>query len=268
MNRFFSSYSKRSITSILRRQFHASNRLHSDDGKQSVQIGNPFCLKPVECENHTLRKHDNLRRQRLYEFGLYVAACLPKYVQKVQMQFNDQLEILIVPDGLFQVLSFLRNHQHACCNQCSCVTAIDVPTRQFRFEVVYCLLSIRFGERIRVKTYTDELTPLHSACELWQSCNWFEREVYDMFGIVFTHHPDLRRILTDYGFVGHPLRKDFPLIGYTEVRYDDELKKLVYEPVEYAQEMRRYQLESPWNYMNNFHEGYNNPKPIDKKKKN
>ncbi|CAG4979154.1 unnamed protein product [Parnassius apollo] len=191
---------------------------------------------------------------------------MPKFVQKVQMQHTDELEILVAPEGLFPVLSFMNLHQHACFNQCSSATAIDVPSRVYRFEVVYNILSLRFGERARVKTYTDEVTPLRSAYELWKGCNWQEREIYDMFGIIFTHHPDLRRILTDYGFKGHPLRKDFPLVGYTEVRYDDGLKKLVYEPVEYAQEMRSYQLNSPWNYLKTFHEEYN-AAPVPKKEK-
>lgn len=261
MNTIISSVARKSITTVFRRKFGIHNKLQSNVKEPPVQVANPFCLKPLEYDSHTLRKHDNLRRQRLYEFGLYVAACMPKYVQKIQMQHTDELEILVVPDGLFHILSFLCHHQHACFSVCSCVTAIDVPSRTFRFEVVYCLLSLRFGERARVKTYTDELTPLHSAYGLWKSCNFWEREVYDMFGVVFSHHPDLRRILTDYGFKGHPLRKDFPLVGYTEVRYDDELKKIVYEPVEFAQEMRSYQLQSPWNYYNNFHEGYNSPLP-------
>lgn len=239
-----------------------NNKLHTTSlkmCKEAVKKSNSIALEPIEQKSHTLRKHDNRKRQTLYDFGIYVATCLPKFVQRVQMQHNDELEILVAPEGLFPVLSFMNLHQHACFNQCSSATAIDVPGRVYRFEVVYNILSLRFGERARVKTYTDEVTPLRSAYDVWRVCNWYEREIYDMFGIIFTHHPDLRRILTDYGFKGHPLRKDFPLVGYTEVRYDDGLKKLVYEPVEYAQEMRRYQLESPWNYLENFHEGYNAP---------
>lgn len=251
--------SRNCITSILRRQFHLTKRCLQDED-QCMQTDNPLSLEPIESDARTLKKHDNATRQRLYEFGLYVAACMPKFVQKIQLQHNDELEILVAPEGLFPVLSFMCHHQNACFNACSATTAIDVPSRKYRFEVIYCLLSLRYGQRARVKTYTDELTPVHSATSLWQICNYFEREVYDMFGIIFTHHPDLRRILTDYGFQGHPLRKDYPLVGYTEVRYDDELKKIVYEPVEFAQEIPSYRLESPWNYYNNFHEGYNNPK--------
>lgn len=255
------TYLKKILPNISNRYFHASHYLTCEEKGTDVQIGDPFCLKPIEYESHTLRKHDNFRRQRLYEFGLYVAACMPKFVQKIQIQHTDELEILTSPEGLFPVLSFMAHHQHACFNQCSYATAIDVPSREYRFEIAYCLLSMRFGERARVKSYTDEVTPFHSAYSLWGNCNWLEREIYDMFGIIFTNHPDLRRILTDYGFVGHPLRKDFPLTGYIEVRYDDELKKIVYEPVEFAQEMRNYQLNSPWNYSSHFHEGYNCPVP-------
>ncbi|XP_028156200.1 NADH dehydrogenase [ubiquinone] iron-sulfur protein 3, mitochondrial-like [Ostrinia nubilalis] len=252
------------LPTIIKRKLYTSYTLCNK--KCNVQVNDPVRLKPIETKAYTLRKHNNPRRQKLYEFGLYVAACMPKYVQKIQMQHCDELEILVAPEGLFPVLSFLCHHQHACFNVCSAATAIDVPSREYRFEVVYMLLSMRFGERARVKTYTDELTPLHSAYSLWKVCNIWEREIYDMFGVIYTHHPDLRRILTDYGFTGHPLRKDFPMVGYTELRYDDELKKIVYEPVEFAQEYRRFQLESPWNYLKNFHEGYNDPPPPPTKK--
>ncbi|XP_068626462.1 NADH dehydrogenase [ubiquinone] iron-sulfur protein 3, mitochondrial-like [Battus philenor] len=234
--------------------------------KGSVEKAKEFILEPIERPSCTLRKHDNTRRQTLYEFGMYVASCMPKFVQKIQLQHNDELEILVAPEGLFPVLSFMRFHQNACFNQCSSATAIDVPSRTYRFEVVYNILSLRYSERARVKTYTDEVSTLHSGYHLWRVCNWYEREIYDMFGIIFTHHPDLRRILTDYGFKGHPLRKDFPVAGYTEVRYDDGLKKLVYEPVEFAQEMRSYELASPWNYLKNFHADYNAPPAPPKKK--
>lgn len=250
------SHARKTFGTILKRNFYKTAFL-----KKEVLIENPFCLEPIIDEGHTIRKHDNCRRQNLYEFGLYVAACLPKFVQRVQMQHTDELEILVAPEGMFPVLSFMAHHQHACFNACSAATAIDVPSRVYRFEVVYCLLSMRFGERARVKTYTDELSPIPSAYSLWQVCNYFEREIYDMFGIIFTNHPDLRRILTDYGFAGHPLRKDFPLVGYTECRYDDELKKIVYEPVEFATEYRNYKLESPWNKNPEEEDNYNYPPP-------
>ena len=113
-------------------------------------------------------------------------------------------------------------------------------------QIVYNLLSLRFNNRIRVKTYTDELTPIDSITSVYQGANWYEREIWDMFGVFFSNHPDLRRILTDYGFVGHPFRKDFPLTGFVEVRYDDEVKRVVCEPLELAQEYRKFDLGSPW----------------------
>uniref|UniRef100_A0A8C0SPT8 NADH dehydrogenase [ubiquinone] iron-sulfur protein 3, mitochondrial n=1 Tax=Canis lupus familiaris TaxID=9615 RepID=A0A8C0SPT8_CANLF len=116
------------------------------------------------------------------------------------------------------------------------------PTR----AIVYNLLSLRFNSRIRVKTYTDELTPIESTVSVYKAANWYEREIWDMFGVFFANHPDLRRILTDYGFEGHPFRKDFPLSGYVELRYDDEVKRVVAEPVELAQEFRKFDLNSPW----------------------
>jgi NADH dehydrogenase (ubiquinone) Fe-S protein 3 len=121
------------------------------------------------------------------------------------------------------------------------ITAVDYPTRDQRFEVVYNLLSVRHNSRIRVKTYADEASPVPSITGLYDGANWYEREVYDMFGVFFVGHPDLRRILTDYGFDGHPLRKDFPLTGYTEVRYDEEKKRIVVEPLELTQAFRNFE---------------------------
>jgi NADH dehydrogenase (ubiquinone) Fe-S protein 3 len=121
------------------------------------------------------------------------------------------------------------------------ITAVDYPTRSQRFEVVYNMLSVRHNARIRVKTYCDEATPVPSLCGLYDGANWYEREVYDLFGVFFTGHPDLRRIMTDYGFDGHPLRKDFPLTGYTEIRYDEEKKRIVVEPLELTQAFRNFE---------------------------
>jgi NADH-quinone oxidoreductase subunit C len=129
------------------------------------------------------------------------------------------------------------------------VCGADYPERKERFEVVYHLLSMSHNSRVRIKTSTDEDTPVASACALWPAADWFEREAFDMFGILFSDHPDLRRILTDYGFHGHPLRKDFPLTGYTEVRYDEEQKRVIYEPVKLVQEYRNFDFLSPWEGM-------------------
>jgi NADH-quinone oxidoreductase subunit C len=129
------------------------------------------------------------------------------------------------------------------------VCGVDYPERKERFEVVYHLLSMSHNTRVRIKISTDEDTPVASACALWPAADWFEREAFDMFGILFSDHPDLRRILTDYGFHGHPLRKDFPLTGYTEVRYDETQKRVIYEPVKLVQEYRNFDFLSPWEGM-------------------
>ena len=121
------------------------------------------------------------------------------------------------------------------------ITAVDYPTRANRFEVVYNLLSVRHNSRIRVKTYADEATPVPSITSLYDGAMWYEREVYDLFGVFFSGHPDLRRLMTDYGFDGHPLRKDFPLTGYTEIRYDEEKKRIVTEPLELTQAFRNFE---------------------------
>jgi NADH dehydrogenase (ubiquinone) Fe-S protein 3 len=125
--------------------------------------------------------------------------------------------------------------------QVSTVTACDFPTRDKRFEIVYNLLSVRHNSRIRVKTYADEASPVPSITRLFGGANWYEREVYDLYGVFFVGHPDLRRIMTDYGFEGHPLRKDFPLTGYTEIRYDEEKKRIVTEPLELTQAFRNFE---------------------------
>ncbi|XP_067902540.1 NADH dehydrogenase [ubiquinone] iron-sulfur protein 3, mitochondrial [Heterodontus francisci] len=194
----------------------------------------------------TVRPKNELQRNQLSAFGEYVAEILPKYIQQVQVTCFSELEILIHPDGIIPVLTFLRDHTNAQFKSLADETAVDIPSRPFRFEIVYNLLSLQFNSRIRVKTYTDELTPLDSLVPVFQAANWYEREIWDMFGVFFADHPDLRRILTDYGFEGHPFRKDFPLSGYVEVRYDDEVKRVVAEPVELAQEFRKFDLNSPW----------------------
>ncbi|MCB9991387.1 MAG: NADH-quinone oxidoreductase subunit C [Rhodospirillales bacterium] len=149
-------------------------------------------------------------------------------------------------DSIAKVLQFLRDDRECDCKVLVDVTAVDYPQRPERFDVVYQLLSLTQNQRIRVKIQTDENAPVPTVTEVYSAAGWFEREVWDMFGIYFSDHPDLRRILTDYGFEGHPLRKDFPLTGYVELRYDDELKRVVYEPVKLTQDFRRFDFLSPW----------------------
>ncbi|CAK9809909.1 NADH dehydrogenase [ubiquinone] iron-sulfur protein 3, mitochondrial [Anthophora plagiata] len=200
---------------------------------------------------------------KIKDLGTYITACLPKYVQKAQIITGDELEILICPDGLFPTMKFLRNHHKTQFTSLADMTALDVPSRLYRFELVYNLLSINFNTRIRVKTYTDELTPVQSIEPIYDAANWYEREVWDMFGILFQGNTDLRRILTDYGFEGHPLRKDFPLSGFVEVRYDYELQRIVCEPLELTQEFRKFELSAPWEQFPNFRE---TPPPDDSDK--
>jgi NADH-quinone oxidoreductase subunit C len=157
-----------------------------------------------------------------------------------------ELSLSIAAEDITGVMTFLRDDP-----QCRFVCLIDVcgvdyPERDKRFDVVYHLLSPSKNMRIRVKTQTDEETPVASVVPLFPAANWFEREAYDMYGILFEGHPDLRRLLTDYGFDGYPLRKDFPLTGFVEVRYDDTQKRVVYEPVKLAQEFRTFDFLSPW----------------------
>ncbi|MCF8504556.1 MAG: NADH-quinone oxidoreductase subunit C [Caulobacter sp.] len=142
-------------------------------------------------------------------------------------------------------LTFLRDHPDCRFHQLIDLCGVDYPERPLRFDVVYHLLSLVKNHRIRLKVQTDEDTAVASVADLFPAANWFEREAFDMYGIFFSGHPDLRRLLTDYGFHGHPLRKDFPMTGYVEVRYDDELKRVVYEPVKIA-EFRQFDFTSPW----------------------
>jgi len=189
---------------------------------------------------------DEALKSQLLEFGQFISDSLPKFVQQAQVSHGDELEILVAREGIIPVLTFLRDHTNAQFKLLMDVTAVDWPDRPYRFEVVYNMLSLTWNQRIRVKTYTDELTPIDSAAGLFDSANWAEREVWDMYGVFFSNHPDLRRILTDYGFEGHPQRKDFPLAGYYEVRYCDETKRVIQEPVEFAQEFRKFDFSSPW----------------------
>jgi len=184
----------------------------------------------------------------LHDFGDYVAAALSRHVLGTKV-VNDELVVHADREGLLRVLTYLRDDQNSQFKQLMDITAIDHPDREQRFDIVYNLLSPKQNQRIRVKLATDESTPVPTATGVFSSANWFEREVWDLFGVVFSDHPDLRRILTDYGFEGHPLRKDFPLTGYVEVRYDEDQKRVVYEPVKLQQEFRTFDFMSPWEGM-------------------
>jgi NADH-quinone oxidoreductase subunit C len=162
---------------------------------------------------------------------------------------HGELTVTVERDGIIKFLEFLRED-----SQCRFETLVDLcgadyPTDPERFEIVYHLLSMRLNQRIRVKVRTDEATPVPSATAVFPVANWYERETFDMYGVIFAGHPDLRRILTDYGFDGYPLRKDFPLTGRVQVRYDEAQKRVINEPVKLVQEYRNFDFLSPWEGM-------------------
>uniref|UniRef100_A0A914EA11 NADH dehydrogenase [ubiquinone] iron-sulfur protein 3, mitochondrial n=1 Tax=Acrobeloides nanus TaxID=290746 RepID=A0A914EA11_9BILA len=185
-------------------------RLASSDAQQQTS----------QVKKPTIYKIDEEKREKLANFGRYAAECLPKFIQQVQFAGGDELELLIHPNGVIPVLSFLKGNHSAQFTNFVFATAVDVPTRKFRFEVVYALLSIRFNARVRVRTYTDEISPLESATPVFSGADWFEREIYDMYGVWFNNHPELRRI--------------------------------VYEPTELAQEFRKFDLDTPWENFTKF----------------
>ena len=183
--------------------------------------------------------------ETLDTLGKTIAAALPNAITGTAIAHHE-LNVTARASDIVAVMRFLRDDprcQFVCLID---VTAVDYPSRDLRFDVVYHLLSPKQNLRIRVKVPTDENTAVPSIIDVFPGTDWFEREVYDLYGVVFTGHPDMRRLLTDYGFEGHPLRKDFPLTGFVEVRYDDELKRVVYEPVRLTQEFRNFDFLSPW----------------------
>jgi NADH-quinone oxidoreductase subunit C len=159
---------------------------------------------------------------------------------------HGQVIVTVAGARIVPVMIALRDGANLLFEQLIDICGVDYPDREFRFDVVYSLLSVSLNRRLRVKVMTDEDTPVPSVAEVFPSANWFEREAWDLYGIFFSDHPDLRRILTDYGFDGHPLRKDFPLTGYVELRYDPDQRRVVYEPVKLTQEFRTFDFASPW----------------------
>ncbi len=181
----------------------------------------------------------------LEELSSHIEATLPGAVQRRTIALGE-LTLVVSPADIVRALTALRDDRQCLFEVLIDICGVDYPEREKRFDVVYHLLSPRRNLRIRLKCETDEDTAVPSAVEVFPAANWFEREAYDMYGILFSGHPDLRRLLTDYGFQGHPLRKDFPLTGYVEVRYDDAQKRVVYEPVKLTQEFRTFDFMSPW----------------------
>jgi NADH-quinone oxidoreductase subunit C len=186
--------------------------------------------------------------EALNDLGSYIAAALPQDVVDTRVSYGE-----LVVQGrlatLTKLLTFLRDDSNCQFKVFVDLTAVDYPEREDRFELVYILLSLSQNQRIKVKLTVGEDVAVPTASELFSAANWYERETWDMYGIYFSDHPDLRRILTDYGFEGHPLRKDFPLTGRVEVRYDETQKRVVYDPVSLTQDFRSFDLLSPWEGM-------------------
>ena len=184
--------------------------------------------------------------QALKDLGEHIAAALPNDVLRTEVNRCGELTVTARGAGIQKVLTTLRDDTRCLFKQLLDVCGVDYPGREQRFEIVYHLLSLKLNQRVRVKVNVEEDVSVPTATNVFSAAGWFEREVWDMYGVEFSGNPDLRRILTDYGFEGHPLRKDFPLTGYVEMRYDDEKKRCVYEPVKLTQDFRNFDFLSPW----------------------
>lgn len=186
--------------------------------------------------------------QALKDLGEHIKRMLGKAVLEVDVELGE-LMIAVRREDIARALQSLRDDSNCAFKILVDICGVDYPNREQRFDVVYNLLSPKQNQRVRVKVAADETVPVPTVTNVFSVANWFEREVWDLYGVFFEDHPDLRRIMTDYGFQGHPLRKDFPLSGYVEPRYDNELKRVVYEPVKLVQEFRRFDFMSPWEGM-------------------
>ena len=183
--------------------------------------------------------------QTLQELGEYIQSALPEAVSDVS-QDHDELIVVSSCAGLIRLMTFLRDDSNCLFKVLVDICGVDYPERVERFDIVYNLLSLRFNQRVRVKVRVSEDIIVPSVSSVFSAANWYERETWDLYGVMFSDHPDLRRLLTDYGFEGHPMRKDFPLTGHVEVRYDEAQKRVVYEPVKLTQAFRSFDFMSPW----------------------
>lgn len=187
----------------------------------------------------------NLLAEQLLELKEYLASSLSEDIHDLSISL-DELSIYTTSTSVIRVLTFLRDDNHCLFKQLTDICGVDYPSENPRYEVVYHLLSLKHNCRIRVKLKTSDDRPVPSIMDIFPCAGWYEREIWDLYGVKFADHPDLRRILTDYGFNGHPFRKDFPLTGYVELRYDEEQKRVVYEPVSLQQDFRTFDYLSPW----------------------
>ena len=164
----------------------------------------------------------------------------------IYQKFFDENVLIISVEYLSFILTFLKNHINYKYTLLSCISGVDIIDKKYRFNIVYDLLSIYFNNRLRVKIFINEITTINTITDIFINSNWWEREIWDLFGLYFNKHPDLRRILTDYGFEGYPMRKNFPVFGFMEVRYCESKKKIVTEPLELSQMFRTFKFETPW----------------------
>lgn len=188
--------------------------------------------------------------QALKDLGDHIRSALADDVLKTEVVLGE-LIVTVSRPAIVRVLTFLRDDTGCQFKQLMDICGVDYPDREERFEVVYNLLSLKHNQRVRIKVTTDEDTPVPSVITVFNTAGWFEREAWDLYGVFFSDNPDLRRLLTDYGFEGHPLRKDFPLTGFVELRYDEDQKRVVYEPVRLTQDFRSFDFLSPWEGMTN-----------------
>jgi NADH dehydrogenase (ubiquinone) Fe-S protein 3 len=172
-------------------------------------------------------------------------------IKKIQF-YNSEITLIVQTKDIQQILLFFKNHIQCQYKILTCISGVDFPESPYRFAIVYDLLSVRYNTRLRIKIYTFELGDVNSIISIFSAAGWFESEIWDMFGVFFKNHKNLKRILTDYGFQGYPLRKDFPLSGYIEMRYNETQKRVINESMELSQEYRTYYFNSPWRKRRNF----------------
>lgn len=187
-----------------------------------------------------------MNKKDVSAYAAWLETVLQSSISSV-VEVSNEITILAEPSKVYDILYFLKNNTNCQFKELIDIVAVDYPQREKRFELNYLLLSLRFATRLKLKVRVDPYEGVESITSLFKAANWFEREAWDLFGVFFHNHPNLRRILTDYGFEGHPLRKDFPLTGFVEVRYDEEKKRVVCESLETAQEFRAFEFQSPWN---------------------
>jgi NADH dehydrogenase (ubiquinone) Fe-S protein 3 len=235
-------YNTKNVTRTIPNIISTSIPSTTTNFNSNMRRNNMFFSTDAAADDTSTSPEDN---NLTLAYGQSLVNMMPHSIYEAQYVLGE-LCLVIDPSSVIEVLTFLRDHT-SCQYKCLMdVTAVDYPERDARFEIVYNLLSVKYNSRIRVKTSVTELQPIDSATEVYAAAGWYEREIFDLFGTFFNNHSDLRRILTDYGFDGHPMRKDFPLTGYDSAEYDETEKTIVMRPLELAQEFRSFDFQSPW----------------------